>query len=255
MMFMGTSKNSRLCVTRPRQNAHLPDANSAFVAGASLDFEVFRGSLITFEGIEGAGKSLQIARTHKYLQEKGRSCLLTREPGGTGFGLELRGVLLRSDGAAREPWSELLLYLADRHQHLKEVIEPALVRGEIVLCDRYQDATRAYQGAARGIAPEAIEEVSRLLGIIEPAKTILLDLDPETGLRRARQRNSLDPAAAAEGRFEDESVSFHARVRQAYLDLAEAHPQRFYVIPAADDPDVVFARIAALIDQWLKIYG
>jgi len=161
--------------------------------------------------------------------------------------------LLRSTGAAREPWSELLLYLADRHQHLKEVIEPALARGEIVLCDRYQDATRAYQGAARGIAPEAIEEVSRLLGIIEPAKTILLDLDVETGLQRARRRNSLDPAAATAGRFEDEAVSFHARVRQAYLDLAAAHPQRFCVIPAEGDPDVIFDRIAALIDQW--IYG
>jgi len=206
---------------------------------------------ITFEGIEGAGKSLQIARIHEYLRGKGRTCLVTREPGGTGFGRALREVLLRPDGVAREPWSELLLYLADRHQHLKELIEPALARGEIVLCDRYQDATRAYQGAARGIAPEAIEEISRFLGIIEPAKTILLDLDPEVGLLRARRRNLLDPAAAAEGRFEDEAVSFHARVRQAYLELAEAHPQRFCVIPAHDDPDTVFARIIVLINQWI----
>ena len=206
---------------------------------------------ITFEGIEGSGKSLQIARIHDYLREKGRSCLMTREPGGTDFGRALREVLLRPDGAAREPWSELLLYLADRHQHLKEVVEPALARGEIVLCDRYQDATRAYQGAARGIAPEAIEEVSRLSGVIEPAKTILLDLDPEVGLSRARRRNSTNPAAAAEGRFEDEAVSFHARVRRAYLELAKADPQRFCVVPAEDDPDAVFARIAVLIDQWI----
>jgi dTMP kinase len=206
---------------------------------------------ITFEGIEGAGKSLQIARTHEYVQKKGRSCLATREPGGTAFGRTLREVLLRPDGAAREPWSELLLYMADRHQHLKEVIEPALARGEIVLCDRYQDATRAYQGAARGIAPETIEELSRLSGVIEPAKTILLDLDPEVGLGRARRRNSLDASAAAEGRFEDEAISFHARVRRAYLELAEAHPQRFSVIPAAYDPETVFARIAVLIDQWI----
>jgi len=207
---------------------------------------------ITFEGIEGAGKSLQIARVHEYLRGKGRTCLMTREPGGTAFGLTLREVLLRPDGAAREPWSELLLYMADRHQHLKEVIEPALARGEIVLCDRYQDATRAYQGAARGIAPEAIEEIARLLGVIEPTKTILLDLDPEIGLGRARRRNSLDPAAAAEGRFEDEAISFHARVRQAYLKLAEAHPQRFCVIPATDNPDVIFERITVLIDQWIS---
>jgi len=206
---------------------------------------------ITFEGIEGAGKSLQIARTHEYLRKKGRRCLLTREPGGTAFGREVREVLLRPDGAARESWSELMLYLADRHQHLKEVIEPALARGETVLCDRYQDATRAYQGAARGIAPEAIEEISQLLGIIEPTKTILLDLDPEIGLWRARRRNSLDPAAAAEGRFEDETISFHTRVRQAYLELAQANPQRIYVIPATDTPEVIFERIAALLDQWL----
>lgn len=206
---------------------------------------------ITFEGIEGSGKSLQIARTHEYLLKKGRSCLMTREPGGTGFGRELRDVLLRPGGAAREPWGELLLYLADRHQHLKEVIEPSLRRGEIVLCDRYHDATRAYQGAARGIAPEMIEEISRLLGVIEPAKTILLDLDPEVGLRRARLRNSLDPAAAAEGRFEDEAISFHTRVRQAYLYLAETYPQRICVISAADDPDAIFSRIAALLDQWI----
>ena len=206
---------------------------------------------ITFEGIEGAGKSLQIARAHEYLRKKGHSCLLTREPGGTDFGLALREVLLRPDGTARESLSELLLYLADRHQHLKEIIEPALTRGEIVLCDRYQDATRAYQGVARGIAPEDIEEMSRLLGIIEPAKTILLDLDPEVGLRRARRRNSLDPAAAAEGRFEDEAVSFHARVRRAYLDLAETYPQRICVIPATDSPDVIFKQIAVLIDRWI----
>ena len=210
---------------------------------------------ITFEGIEGAGKSLQIARAHEYLYLKGRSCLVTREPGGTAFGLDLREVLLRRNGAPREPWSELLLYLADRHQHLKEVIEPAIARGEIVLCDRYQDATRAYQGAARGISQEAIEEVSERLGIIEPTKTILLDLDPRIGLSRARHRNSIDPAAAAEGRFEDEAVSFHMRVRQAYLDLAEANPQRFCVIPASEEPDAVFARITVLIDQWLEIYG
>jgi len=206
---------------------------------------------ITFEGIEGSGKSLQIARTRDYLHDKGLPCLLTREPGGTDFGLELRKVLLKPDGAKREPWSELLLYIADRHQHLKEVIEPALARGEIVLCDRYQDATRAYQGAARGIAPEIIEEVSQLSGIIEPAKTILLDLDPEIGLGRARLRNSLNPAAAAEGRFEDEAVFFHTRVREAYLELAKARPERFCIIPAADAPDAVFARIAVFIDKWI----
>jgi len=207
---------------------------------------------ITFEGIEGSGKSSQIARTYEYLKSKGYTCLLTREPGGTDFGRTLREVLLRPDGAAREPWSELLLYLADRHQHLKESIEPALRRGETVLCDRYHDATRAYQGAARGIAPEAIAAMAHLLGIIEPDRTILLDLDPEVGLSRARGRNLLDPVAAAEGRLEDEALSFHVRVRQGYLDLAKAYPQRFCVIPATGTPDEVFARIMSKIDAWLS---
>ena len=207
---------------------------------------------ITFEGIEGSGKSLQIVRTHEYLKSRGYTCLLTREPGGTNFGLALREVLLRPDGVAREPWSELLLYLADRHQHLKEVIEPALGRGEMVLCDRYHDATRAYQGAARGIAPETIAAMAHLLGIIEPDRTILLDLDPEVGLTRARRRNSLDPAAAAEGRLEDEALSFHVRVRQGYLELAELYPQRFCVIPATGTPDEVSARITTEIDVWLS---
>ncbi|MDR0841794.1 MAG: dTMP kinase [Acidobacteriota bacterium] len=207
---------------------------------------------ITFEGIEGSGKSLQIVRAQEHLKSRGRTTLRTREPGGTRFGLALREVLLRPDGILREPWSELLLYLADRHQHLREVIEPALARGEVVLCDRYQDATRAYQGAARGIAAESIEAMSRLLGIIEPDKTILLDLDPEVGLTRARRRNALDPAAAAEGRFEDEAISFHTRVREAYLELAKSYPGRFCVIAAAGAPDEVAARIAAAIDDWLR---
>lgn len=207
---------------------------------------------ITFEGIEGSGKSLQIARTAAYLHQQGFACLQTREPGGTGFGRALRAVLLKPDGVQREPWCELLLYLADRHQHLKEVIEPALRQRQVVLCDRYQDATRAYQGAARGIAQEEIAQVSRLLGIIEPDKTILLDLDPEEGLTRARGRNAADPAAAAEGRFEQEALSFHRRVREFYLDLARQYPQRIHTVPAADTPDEVFRRIAHLLDQWLR---
>lgn len=206
---------------------------------------------ITFEGIEGSGKSLQIGRAHAHLQRKGFPCLLTREPGGTDFGLALRKVLLSADGSRREPWCELLLYLADRYQHLKELIEPALKRDLVVLCDRYQDATRAYQGAARGIAQSEIEQVTQLLNIIEPDKTILLDLDAEAGLSRARQRNSSDPSAAAEGRFEAEDLSFHRRVREAYLDLASRFPARIHVVNAAESPDRVSVQISDLLDTWL----
>jgi dTMP kinase len=206
---------------------------------------------ITFEGIEGSGKSLQIARSHQYLQQKGVGCILTREPGGTDFGLALRRVLLGADGCRREPICELLLYLADRCQHLKEVIEPALEKDIVVLSDRYQDATRAYQGAARGIPDSEIDNLTRLLGIIEPDKTILLDLPPEEGLARARSRNSSCPAAAAEGRFEAEDLPFHRRVREAYLELSKRYPQRVFRVAASGTPDEVFSRIRLLLDQWI----
>jgi dTMP kinase len=210
---------------------------------------------ITFEGIEGSGKSVQIARAQTYLQQKGIACLATREPGGTDFGNSLRKILLGTDGCRREPWSELLLYLADRYQHLKEVIEPALERKLVVLSDRYQDATRAYQGAARGIPREEIEKLTQLLGIIESDKTILLDLEPEEGLSRARMRNLESPSAAAEGRFEAEDVAFHSRVREAYLELAGRFPDRVHIVQASGTPDEVFARIARLLDNWLPSAG
>jgi dTMP kinase len=206
---------------------------------------------ITFEGIEGSGKSLQIARSLAYLQRKGIDCLATREPGGTDFGQALREVLLSTNGCRREPWCELLLYLADRYQHLKEVIEPALRRGLVVLSDRYQDATRAYQGAARGIPQPEVERLTQLLGIIEPDKTILLDLEPEDGLSRARMRNLANPAAAAEGRFEAEDMAFHRRVREAYLELAARSSQRIHIVRASGTPDDVFWRIARLLDEWV----
>jgi dTMP kinase len=205
---------------------------------------------ITFEGIEGSGKSLQIARAYEYVQRKGLKCILTREPGGTDFGLALRKVLLGTDGCHREPWCELLLYLADRYQHLKEVVQPAVSKGCVVLSDRYQDATRAYQGAARGIPLPEIEAVAQIMGIIEPDKTVLLDLDVETALARARTRNAASPAAAAEGRFEAEDLEFHKRVRAAYLDLARQWPQRIRIVDAAGTPDEVFSRIAAILDSW-----
>ena len=205
---------------------------------------------ITFEGIEGSGKTLQIARAHTYLQDRGVDCITTREPGGTGFGLALRRVLLGTDGGRREPVCELLLYLADRVQHLKEVIQPALEKGVWVLSDRYHDATRAYQGGARGIADAEIQRLARILGIIEPDKTVLLDLEPEQGLLRARMRNKNDPSAGAEGRFEAEDLSFHKRVREAYLGLAARSHRRIHIVKATGTPDQVFSRIVPLLDQW-----
>jgi dTMP kinase len=134
---------------------------------------------------------------------------------------------------------------------LKEVIEPALRQGLVVLSDRYQDATRAYQGAARGIPAAEIEKLTQALGIIEPDKTILLDLDPEEGLLRARLRNKTIPSAGAEGRFEAEDLSFHRRVRAAYLDLAAQYPERIRVVQASGASDEVFSRLVPLLDMWI----
>ncbi len=207
---------------------------------------------ITFEGIEGSGKSLQIGLARTYLERRGVRCLVTREPGGTEFGVAVRQVLLRLGGAPRAPLSELLLYLADRHQHLKEVIEPALASGITVLSDRYHDATRAYQGAARGIPTETIDALARLIGIPEPAGTVLFDLDPADGLARARTRNAADSAAGQEGRFEAEDLSFHEAVRAAYLELARRSPERIRVVDGAGTPEKVFERVRPLLDEWLE---
>ena len=208
---------------------------------------------ITFEGIEGSGKSLQVSRAEAYLKDKGIPTLVTREPGGTEFGKSLRRILLDTGGPPREPLCELLLYLADRRQHLTQVIEPAIKRGITVLCDRYHDATRAYQGAARGVPRQTIDSLTKLLAIRDPDATILLDLEPEVGLERARMRNHLASSAREEGRFEAEDLTFHTSVRLGYLDLAQQFSQRFRVVPAGGTPDEVFSRIAPLLDQWLIV--
>ena len=206
---------------------------------------------LTFEGIEGSGKSLQISRAHAYLTNKSVPCLITREPGATEFGRAVRQVLLETGGAPREPMSELLLYLADRHQHLEEVIRPALSRGITVIADRYHDATRAYQGAARGVLSDTIEALAKILNIPEPDGTILLDLDPKVGLERARRRNESSAVESGAGRFEAESLHFHEKVRDAYLELARRFPARIRTVDGSGSPDQVFARIVPVLDSWI----
>jgi dTMP kinase len=208
---------------------------------------------ITFEGVEGSGKTLQIGRAEAHLRSNRIPCLLTREPGGTGFGLALRRVLLFESGPARTPMSELLLYLADRYQHLREVIEPAVQSGTVVLCDRYHDATRAYQGGARGVPAEVIDSLAAILRIPDPDGTVLLDIPPELALARARMRNESEGSPGEEGRFEAEDLSFHRSVRAAYLDLARRFPGRIRIVDASGTPDEVFARIVPLLDQWVPL--
>jgi dTMP kinase len=148
--------------------------------------------------------------------------------------------------------SEMLLYLADRRQHLEEVIEPALAEGKVVISDRYHDATRAYQGAARGVTRQTVDALAALLQIREPDHTVLLDLDAEVGLRRARRRNEARQGND-EGWFEAENLSFHQRVRAAYLELAQQFPRRISVLDATGAPDEISLRIATLLEQWLKL--
>lgn len=207
--------------------------------------------LVTFEGIEGSGKTTQLELLARDLEERGVALVRAREPGDTPLGREIRRVLLTQGGLKLSPVSEMLLYLADRCQHLKDVIEPALAAGKLVLCDRYQDATLAYQGAGRGIDLATIERIAALLEIRPPDLTILLDLPVEAGLERARQRNT--SARTLEGRFEEEEYSFHNRVRQCYLELARKYQSRFVVIDAAAPVVQVQRRVSEVILSFLGI--
>ena len=192
-----------------------------------------RGTFITFEGIEGCGKTTQIKLLAEQLGALGHEVVLTREPGGTQIGERVRAVLLDSSHAGMAPVAELLLYGAARNQHVREVIRPALERGAIVLCDRYADATTAYQGAARAIDPEIIQSVHRIATEgVWPDLTLLFDMPAESGLSRARARNREDGTQGREDRFEQEALDFHERVRAGYLAIARAEPDRVSIIDA-----------------------
>lgn len=193
-----------------------------------------KGVFITFEGTEGTGKTTQVRLLAEELRDRGHRVLVTREPGGTTFGRTLRGLLLDPAGATIAPWAELFLYLADRAQHTREVITPALERGEIVLCDRFQDATIAYQGYGRGLDATFIAEAgARAASGLIPDLTFLLHFDEvDEGLARARRRQGRDGTAGREDRFEREDLAFHVRVRDGYRALASAEPLRFRVLPA-----------------------
>ena len=196
---------------------------------------------ITFEGIEGSGKSTQIGLLAGYLRGTGHEVLLTRQPGGCGLGLKLRSILLDAKNSHIDPLAELFLYLADRAQHVAEIIRPALDRGVSVICDRYTDSTLAYQGYGRGLSLTQLAELNSIAtaGLV-PDRTLLLDLEPAIGLARARKRNQSEGLAESEGRFEALELAFHEKVRQGYRHLAAADPRRFRVLDAASPPGQVF---------------
>lgn len=204
------------------------------------------GRWITFEGSEGVGKSTQILRLAARLARTGREVVTTREPGGTELGRRLRALLLEPTERPMHPHTELLLYTADRVQHLEEVVLPAIARGACVLCDRFVDATLAYQGHARGLGFEAVRQLHRVPPLAAlPDRTVLLDLAPETALERARRRNKGSGSEASEGRFERELVEFHRRVREGYLLLAREDPRRIRVVNAEGGVDDVERRVLA----------
>jgi len=208
------------------------------------------GCFVTFEGIEGSGKTTQIAVLAERLRRCGEPAVVTREPGGSALGRRLRGLLLGGEIARIDPMAELCLYVADRAQHLREFVEPTLGSGTHVLCDRYLDATLAYQGFARGVDLDFIRLLHQRPPLDRrPHRTILLDLAPELGLERARQRNDVMGLETAEGRFERETIAFHHRVRDGYLSLAEAEPFRFRIVAAEGTEDEIASRVADLLSD------
>ncbi len=203
---------------------------------------------ITFEGIEGCGKTTQAKLLIDTLHQRSVSAILTREPGGTRIGDQIRKILLHSENTDMTPMAELLLYEASRAQHVQELILPNLQNGMNVLCDRYGDASIAYQGAGRNIAPEVVREANRLAtGGLQPDLTLLIDVTPEQGLSRARARNLTFNFAVEEGRFEEEDIRFHRAVREGYLALAQSEPTRFRLIDGSGSVEEVQRRIQAVV--------
>jgi len=207
---------------------------------------------ITFEGIDGSGKSTQIELLAASLRERGRRVLVTREPGDGSLGRELRPILLDLKNSGLCDRAELFLYLADRAQHVREVVAPALGDGTVVLCDRFVDSTVAYQGYGRGLDLAMLQGQNgfAVAGVM-PELTLVLDLAPEVGLSRARSRNLGAGAAASEGRFEALALDFHTRVRRGYLELAQAEPGRIRVIDAAGRPEEIFTDVRRVVDEKL----
>ena len=201
-----------------------------------------RGRFITFEGIDGSGKTTQLRLLAERLRAEGRDVFETAEPGGTEVGRQIRRVLLDSANQDLSPTTELLLYFASRAQNVEQSILPALDAGRIVLSDRFTDSTLAYQGYARGLGAETVLTLDRIAckGLV-PDLTLLIDLDLDLGIIRTRTRNAA--GATIETRLDEESADFHRKVREAYLPIARQHPNRFRIIDGRGTPQDVAAKV------------
>ena len=205
------------------------------------------GLFLTFEGGEGVGKTTLINHLFNYLKQIGKRVIKTRAPGGTILGNAIRHILLHTKNAYPTKRAELLLFLADRAQHVDEVILPALEEGTIVLCDRFHDSTYAYQGAARNFEQGILEQLCVFAGKgIIPDHTFFIDLDPRVGLDRIKKRRQ-EP----HDRMEEELLSFHRKVRDGYLSLADKNSERFFVIDGHQSENVVFESARQMIEKAL----
>ncbi len=206
-----------------------------------------RGLFISFEGVEGAGKSTHVMMLAEALKTEGHEVLTTAEPGGTPISQCIRGVLLDTKHAAMEPVTELLLYAAARRQHMHELILPALQEGKVVITDRFSDSTTAYQGTGRGLDMQLIEVLDRIVtGGTKPELTVLLDMDVETGLARNRGAGKRD-------RLEMEQVEFHRRVREGFWAIAKAEPKRVKLIDASGSKQEVHQRVMEAVREALGL--
>ena len=207
-----------------------------------------KGLFITFEGVEGAGKTTLIQKLVQYFTEKKQDIFLTREPGGSELGKKLRAIILNAEEKIY-PSAELFLFLADRAQHVEDCIKPALQAGKIVLCDRFIDSTIAYQGFGRGMDIKQLSLLNKLAtNSLEPDLTLLLDLPPEIGLKRAKTRNIEQNLTIDEGRFEAEALQFHQKIRYGFLSLAKQE-KRFFIINAEQDAEQVFHTVIQYIEK------
>ncbi len=210
-----------------------------------------KGLFISFEGVEGAGKTTLIKKLVGFFTDKKQDIFLTREPGGSELGKKLRAIILNAEEKIY-PSAELFLFLADRAQHVEECIKPALKAGKIVLCDRFIDSTLAYQGYGRGMDIEQLIMLNTLAtNGLEPDLTLLLDLPPQMGLERAKTRNIAQNLTIDEGRFEAEALQFHQKIREGFLTLAK-QKKRFFVINAEQNAEEVFYIVKQHIEKSFK---